>query len=199
MTNAIISFNVHQAGTQIPCLWACHSNTLAEQNEVEGLPLSSLSISLKYHKPKEEKTRRRLPLRRISERRRVAKSKTDTETPTKNYKIWKDRVSNRLQTNFLKCCVHCEKLEMLACFSRTGLLPEDGTVAEVSNELFPNGCKTISHKEKYCQKYSCSRMHPVSTTILLTQQQNTVSSSTLAVLLLLQYIATGAHYMENVP
>lgn len=197
MTNVIISFNVQQAGTQIPSLWAYHSNTLAEQNEVEGLPLSSLSISLKYPKTKGKKTRRRLS----SERKRMAKmsGRTDIKKPTKSYNIWKDQVNNGLRRKFLNSCVHCENLVMLACLSHTGLLPEDGTVPEVRNELFPKSCKTISHQERYCQKCSCSRIHPVSTTILLTRSQDIVSSSTLVELLLLQYIATGANYMEKVP
>lgn len=189
MTNDIISFNVRQAGTQIPYLWACHSNTLAEQNEVEGLPLSSLSISLKDPKTKGEKTSRRFS----SERKTMAKTdgKRDIKKLTNSYKIWKDQVSNGLQKKFLNSCVHCEKLEMLACLSCTRLLPEDGTVPEVSNELFPKGCKTTSYQERYCQKCSCSRIYPVSTTILLIQSQDIVSSSTPVERLLLYYIATG--------
>lgn len=33
------------------------------------------------------------------------------------------------------------------CFSCMRLLPEDGIVVELSNELFPKGYKTISHKD----------------------------------------------------
>lgn len=164
MTNAIISFNVHQADTQVPCLWACHSNILAEQNEVEGLLLSSLSIRLKYNKLKEEKNKEKAFLREEKDGKNGWQDRR--KNLTKSYKIWKDRISNRLQRKFLNSCVHCEKLEMLACLSCTGLLPDDGT--EVSKELRPKGCKIISHKERYCQKYSCSRVYPISTTILLT-------------------------------
>lgn len=78
-----------------------------------------MSLSPKYHKPKEEKTRGRLS----SERKRMAKTggKTDIKKPTKSYKIWKDQVSSGLPRKFLNPCVHCEKLEKLACLSYTGL------------------------------------------------------------------------------
>lgn len=89
-------------------------------------------------------------------------------------------------------CVHCEKLEMLAWCSCPGLLPDNGTVAEFGNKLFPKGHLS----ESYCQKYSCWRIDTISTGVILLAYYFYWSysvTSTLVILLPQEHITWGTN------
>lgn len=105
---------------------------------------------MKYRKAKEKKRREeeKAVYKKNLREGKGGKKQESQKTPTKRAQIHEIKKAMDCRGSFWNLnCIHCEKLEMLPCFSCTGLLPEDGILAEFSNELLPKGCKTISYKD----------------------------------------------------